>query len=187
MARRKMEDILADLRNEGLDDYAEELEPYTGSALRKRAEDAEGVIRERDDLKARLAKVEKAPRIETALGEAGVDVTGLSKLERQAIAAADLDPDDADALAKFIEENELPTTKASGEAGEGGEGEGEESTPEAAKVAAAATRNPGPGGRVTLKPEDTAEWSTERLMKFREAHPEEFEELKKGNEVTVPA
>lgn len=42
-----------------------------------------------------------------------------------------------------------------------------------------------PGGLLT--PADVAEWSSERVMRFRKQYPDHFEALKRGEEVRAPA
>lgn len=48
-------------------------------------------------------------------------------------------------------------------------------------AAAAAGGAPAPTGVVT--PTDVEEWSTEKILRFRQKYPEEFEALKRGEEV----
>lgn len=52
------------------------------------------------------------------------------------------------------------------------------------------TRQAADGGRPAggqLTPADVAEWSSERVMRFRKAYPDHFEALKRGEEVRAPA
>jgi hypothetical protein len=176
----KLDDLIEELRNDGREEDAEELEKLRGSELRKKAEKAAALEKERDELKQKLEKVEKTPKVRDAFAKAGVDLDSLSKLERKAIENYDGDLDE-DAIGDFIEENELPVVAA----GDEGEQSGEEE-PAAKKVAQAARRSgEGRGGSnaPTITPDDAAAWSADKWADFHDNHPEEAEALMRGEKV----
>jgi hypothetical protein len=177
----KLDDLIEEFRTEGREEDAEELEKLRGSTLRKQAEAATKLEKRNAELEARLEAVEKAPKIEKAFKDYGIDFDQLSKLERKAIESYDGELSE-EAIASFVEENELSLTES-----EGKPEDEEDEEPAAAKVAKAARRSAqGTGGHKApvITPEETEEWSTEKLMRFSKAHPEQWELLKQGETVT---
>jgi hypothetical protein len=176
----KLDELIEELRNDGREEDAGELEKLRGSELRKKAEKAAALEKERDELKQKLEKVEKTPKVRDAFAKAGVDLDSLSKLERKAIESYDGDLDE-DAIGDFIEENELPVAS-----GDGSEQQGGEEEPAAKKVAQAARRSgEGRGGHTApaITPDDAAAWSADRWAAFHDEHPEEAELLLAGKNV----
>lgn len=175
------EDRVERLREEGLDEYADFFEGFSGSNLRKKAERTEALEREKKELEARVRTLEQAPQIEEAFRKAGVDYEALRPAERKLL--ANLEVEDVGALteeyvSKVIADNELPIVEGTPP------GEGEE--PNAARVVAAANAAPrgAAASRAQITPEDAAGWSTDKWVRFGEKHPEEKEALKRGETVT---
>lgn len=162
-------DVLVDeLADAGLDEsYIERLKKWSGSPLRKERNEAR---QEADALKERVAKAE-AKTLEATFKELGITVkpTALRL------------PDDLDVL---------DDTKVREWAVEQGLAEPpppdtpEEEVAAHERVQAAGAGAAGNTGPSTLKPEDTAEWSTEKLLAFKNQHPEAFEALKRGESVS---
>jgi hypothetical protein len=181
----KLDDLIEELRGDGRDEDAEELEKLRGSTLRKQAEKAERLERELADEKSKRERLEKGPKVRKAFEKAGVDFEGLSKLERAAIEAYDGDLEDED-IESFIEENELSVKDESEE-----DTESKDDEPEAAKVAKAARRSGERKGDPTkITPQMANEWSHEKRLAFLDEHPDEYEQLLQGETVTgvrVPA
>lgn len=172
----KLDDLIEELREDGRESDAEELEKLRGSSLRKKVKDTERLEKELAEANARIEGLEKAPKLRKAFEEAGVDFGSLSKLERKAIEGYDGELD-GDAIADFIEENEIEASAAEG-------GEGEEA-PAAAQVAQAARKaSEGRGGKAPkLTPDEVSQWDAGRWMAFKDSHPEEAEALMRGEEV----
>lgn len=171
----KFEDLLERVRD--LDeDLAAEFEEFSGSNLRKKAQEAESAIRERDELKAENERLKAAPQRRAAFEKAGVDFDALRKAERALLENYDGEMTE-EALAEFIEENEFPVI-------EGSEEEAEE-TP-AQEITRVARRGGGRAkGPTVLTPEDTMDWSTEKLFELREKDPDAYEALKRGESATL--
>ena len=171
----KFEDVLERVRD--LDeDLAAELEEFKASNLRQKAAERDALEAERNALKAELDEMKSRPAREKAFREYGVDLDQLSKLERKAIEAYDGELT-AEAIASFVEENEIAVVESEQE--DQAEESGAETIVRTAKRAGAqGSRAP------VIKPEDTEDWSTQKLMEFRGKHPEEFEALKRGEAVT---
>lgn len=173
------EDAVEQLRDQGLDDLAEVFEGFTASNLRKKAARADQLEREKAELESRMKRIETRPKLEDAFRKAGVDFDSLRPAEREAIFALEVEDEITDQfVADVVSKYELPTAEGL-EAGEA------EEEPGAAQVAAAAVSAPQrrAGGTTTLSPEDVSDWSTDKLMRLREAHPNEFEALKRGETV----
>lgn len=174
------EDAIEAVREAGLEDIAETLEGFKASSLREKASKADRLERELAEAQARVRKLETRPKLEEAFRKAGVDFDSLRPAEREAIFALDVEDEiSSEFVAEVVSKYELPTV-------EGGNVGDADEAPSAAAVVAAAVNAPQrrQGGTSTLSPEDTADWSTEKLMRLRQAHPEEFEALKRGETVT---
>lgn len=178
MAKRKFEDILADLRESDVDsDLLEELEGFTGSRLRERAERLPEMEAENTSLKAQIAKLEDEPKRRAAFEQYGINLAELRPAEREALMAVET-PEEGytpEWVGSIAEKYDLEVSTTEREV----EGEGSP----ADRIAAQANSPVQRSGKATLTPEDTAEWSTEKLLKFREEHKEEFEALKRGETV----
>jgi len=178
--RRKFEEILEDIRREGLEDLADELEAgYGKSALREQAAKVPELERALAEAQAKLERLEKAPLKEKAFRDYGVDWDALRPLERSAIEAyeGELTPE---RIAEFVETHQLPTRPAT-------EAEtGSTEAPAAAAVVEAARRAPagrvGQGPRIT--PDDVRGWPSDKWLRFRQEHPEAAEQILKGQTVT---
>lgn len=160
------------------EDLADKLTGFSGANIRKQLAEAETKAKRVDELEAELEGLKAAPKREEAFKDFGVDLENLSKLERKALEAYDGELD-REAIAAFVEENELPLVES-----QEGETEAEERS-DAELVAQAARTSPqGRTRGAVITPEDAAEWPTQKLMEFRAKHPEEFEALKEGQTVT---
>lgn len=177
----KLDDLIEELREQGREEDAEELEKLSGSTLRKKAGNADRLEKELADTKAKLDALEKGPKVRKAFEKAGVDFESLSRLERKALEGYDGDLDE-EAVEAFIEENELSVTDESAEGDEEKDAE-----PAAAKVAKAARRSDSSkGGSAIPKiaPGDVKEWAMDKRVAFADANPEAWEALKSGQTVT---
>lgn len=173
----KLDELIDELREDGREDDASELEKLRGSTLRKQAEAASKLQSELESVKAKLEAVEKAPKVRDAFTKYGVDLDSLSKLERRAVENYDGDLDE-DAIAAFVEENELAVADGAGQ-------EQEQEAPAAKKVAEAARSSAqGRGGKAPkVTPDEAAAWDAGKWMAFKTEHPEEAEALMRGEEV----
>lgn len=179
--RRKFEEILEDIRREGLEDLADELEQgYGKSALREQAGKVPELERQLAEAQAKLARLERAPQLEQAFRAYGVDWDSLRPLERAAIEAfeGDLTPE---RIGEFVERHQLPTTPAGSR-----EEEKPEAPPAAAGVVEAARRAPagGVGKGPQITPADVSQWSADRWLEFRQKYPEAADQLLRGQTVT---
>lgn len=177
MAKRKYEEILADLEDEGIgESLLDELKAFGGSKLREQAEKLPDLERQLAEANAKVEKLEAAPARRKAFEEYGIDFENLSKAEAAIIEKYEGELD-AEAIGKLAEEFELPVIQGAGE----GDAEGE---PQAAKQVGQALSGKVKTGRLTITPEDTQEWDTQRLIEFHKEHPDEYEALKRGETVT---
>jgi hypothetical protein len=179
--RRKPEEIIEDVRSGVLDleDAADELErEYGKTALRQQAGRVPELERERDEVKAELDKLKKAPIRDTAFAEYGVDFASLRPAERKALETYDGELD-AEHIAEFVQEYDLPLTeKQPPESG---------TQPEAGKIAAAARQATGaarPGQGLQITPADVTGWSGEKWLRFKEQHAAEAEDILQGKTVS---
>lgn len=172
----KLDELIDELREDGREDDASELEKLRGSTLRKQAEAASKLQSELESVKAKLEAVEKAPKVRSAFEKYGVDLDSLSKLERRAVENYDGDLDE-DAIAAFVEENELAVAER--------DDQEQEEAPAAERVAQAArTSAQGRGGKAPkITPDEASEWNAGKWMAFKQEHPQEAEALMRGEEV----
>lgn len=172
----KLDELIDELREDGREDDASELEKLRGSTLRKQAEAASKLQSELESVKAKLEAVEKAPKVRSAFEKYGVDLDSLSKLERRAVENYDGDLDE-DAIAAFVEENELAVAER--------DDQEQEEAPAAERVAQAArTSAQGRGGKAPkITPDDASAWNAGKWMAFKSEHPQEAEALMRGEEV----
>jgi hypothetical protein len=174
-----LKSLIDEMREQGRDDEADELEKLSGSSLREKARAAERLEKENADLKAKLDKVEAAPKIKKAFEDFGVDFEALTKAEKKMLEGYDGELDD-EAVAAFVEEFEFPLSEAN-DAEEGDETPPAERIANQAKSGGGRTKTPG------VSPADVSGWSIERSMAFMDSHPEEWEALKRGETVIVGA
>lgn len=183
MTGRKFEEVLDDLRGEVEEDLLKELEGFTGSKLRERAEGKEALEKENTDLKGRLDAIEAAPKRTEAFKDFGIDLENLSKAEQKALEAFDGDIADKDKLADFVKEYDLPFAEEGKSEGEG-DGEGTSAVEAIVEHGRAAERR-GPAGakgvKVTLA--QASEWPADKWMQFEEKYPEAAEKILQGQEV----
>lgn len=178
----RLDDLIEEMRQDGREDDAKELEQLSGSELRKKAGDAEKLRKENEGLKAQVEKIEALPKRDKAFRDYGIDLDNLSKAERRVLESYEGDLE-KDSIAEFVEEFEIPLLEET-------EGEKSEETekPAAERIARQAQKNASGRGVPVIKANEANEWSTEKLLRFREQHPEEYEALKRGETVTgVPA
>lgn len=176
MAKRKFEEILADLEGEAPDDLIQELRQFEGSKLRESAEKVPELERQLAEAQARVEKLEAAPARQKAFEDYGIDFENLSKAEREILEKYDGELD-SEAIGELAEKYELPTVQGAGEE------QGEEPAEAERQTQQALQRGQRPG-RLTLRPEDTDDWPHDRFMKFMEEHPDEYEALMRGETVT---
>lgn len=176
----KYEDLLERVSElEGGDDIASELEEFSATSLRRKAAKADELESKVADLEADIAKRDAAPKIEKAFREAGVQFDQLRPADRQVLQG--LDPADltSDKVAEVISSYELPIDAASQAAAE--------DPPPAAAVVAAARQAPAStstAATAQITPEDAGSWPIDTQLRFKKAHPDEFEALKRGDTVT---
>lgn len=174
------ENAVLELRNQGLDDLADTFDQFSATALRKKASRVDELEREKQELETKLRKLEQAPKVEDAFRKAGVDFESLRPAEREALAALQVEDGDLteEFVAQVITKYDLPVASVDTQNDEG-------EAPNAAAVVAAARQAPqGRSSGTTISPGDTEGWSTEKLMRLKQSHPEEFEALKRGETVT---
>ena len=172
------EDILEQLREGTIDgeEAADRLDKFKGSSLRKKAEEAEAAVKERDELKAKVEAFEAAPKRQAAFEKAGIDFEALRPAEKALLEKYDGELTD-EAIAELVEQNELPLVE------EGGSDE--EPDTDAERIASTAKRAGANGGRSPqVTPTDVAEWPADRWVKFAEANPDAAEALRRGETVT---
>ena len=180
MDRRKFEDIVEDLRGEGLNDLADELEKgYSGSSLRRQLEEAKEQLAEVPDLRKRVEAFERGDKVKDALASVDIDYESLSKAERRAVETAEVDFEDEEQVRQLVTELELVASEDT----QGGE---EEPAPPASEVVKQARRAPsGDGAKTTITPEDYAGWDKQERLAYRANNPEKFAALKRGETVTA--
>jgi hypothetical protein len=177
--RRKFEEIVTDLREAGQDDLAEELDKgYGTSTLREQAGKVPELEKDRDEWKAKVEKLERAPVREKAFREYGVDLEGLRPAERDALEAYDGELD-AEKIGVFVERYDLPLIEA-------GQEQQSEAPPAAAGVVAAARQAPTRSAANTLRitPDDVRGWSATQVLEWSRDHPAEWSEVLQGKTIT---
>ena len=179
-----LEDLIDEMREQGREDEAGELEKLKGSNLRKKAGDTDRLAKENESLKAENEALKRGPKVRSAFEKAGVDFGSLSKLERKALEAYDGETDE-DAIADFLEENEIDLGKGDDSDEDGGEPDEKDEEPKAAKVARAA-RSAGAGKNPSSKitADTVSQWSMEQKLQFADDNPDAWEALKRGETVT---
>lgn len=177
------EDAVQALRDAGLEDEAERFEQFSGSNLRKKAERT-GELEDRiQELERENRSIKAVPKREAAFKAAGVDFEALSPLEREFIQNFQHEGDEPtkDQVSEAIEKYGFQVSQPD---------ETETVEPPAAAGVTQQARTATErklGGKITVSPEDTTQWSTEKILGFREKYPEEFEALKRGETVVAPA
>lgn len=182
------EDWLQEMRDAGYEDgLIEKGQKFTNSEMRQRIGNTAAVEKERDELKAEIAKMKAAPKRAEALKAAGVDLAALQEnpaaleaIERSEIAEGkEYDEEWAKGL---VQRYKLPVTEGTGEEGE--------------QPAAQGMSQPGgpvgtskPAGKVSLTPLEVNSWPAGKRMRFIEhldkiGRPEVFEQLLRGETVT---
>lgn len=172
------EEILEQLREGTIDaeDAAERLEKYKGSSLRKKAEEAEAAVKERDELKAKVEAFEAAPKRQAAFDKAGIDFEALRPAEKALLEKYDGELTD-EAIAELVEANELPLVEE--------DDSDKEPDTDAERIAGTAKRAGANGGRSPqITPDMVGEWAADRWVKFADANPDAAEALRRGETVT---
>jgi hypothetical protein len=175
------EDTVARLRQQGLDDEADVFEKFTATQLRQKAEKTDTLERENEQLRKENRGLVVAPKKDAALRAAGVDLEALRPADRQVLAGLEFEGDEPsdEWIAKTVADLQLPIIEGSQQLGE--------VAPNAAAVVNTATNAPAGGNAPSsgiVTPIDAANWSTEYSAKWAEDHPEAWEALKRGEEVT---
>lgn len=174
------DELMDRLKEEGRDEDAEVLEKYSATQLRQKAKRADELERDLERLKKENFELVVVPKKEEAFRRAGVDFDSLRPAEQEIIRNLQFEGDApseqwvADQISKY----QFPTA---------GGGAGADSP--AAGVVAAARSAPTGGARGTgasgvITPEVAGEWSMEKRIKFMNEHPDEYEALLQGEEVT---
>ena len=180
---KTFEDLLDDLRDKHdiPDSIITELEEAAADAspLRKQVKQLTAKAAKADEYEKKLAKYEKAPKVREAFEKLGVVFEELRPAELRAIESFDYEGDeiDGEAVAKFIKEYDLPVDAEAQLANE--------DVPPAERIADTAMRHRTGSSPTRVTAEDTEGWSTEDLLRFKEKHPEEYEQLKRGETVAV--
>jgi hypothetical protein len=172
------EDHLARLRDEGHDDLAEYFQQFEASTLRKKAAERDQFEKDLGSTRGELERMKKAPKREEAFRKAGVNFEELRTAEKEVLQRLDWEGDEPSEewVAQQVEKYGFPTSAP--------EGEDEEETG-AQRVAAQARSAPARvKGGTTLSPEDTQDWPIEKLLKFQEKYPEQWDALKRGETVS---
>jgi len=174
----KYEDLIERLRDVD-EDLAEEFEAFKGSSLRQKAERTEALEKESADLKLRITELEEAPKREKAFKEYGVDLEGLKPAEKEKLAELKIEGElTAEKIGEIVQKYDLPMLEANEDSGEEDSDE-----PPAAKIAEVASRGGQRSSSPVITPKQAAEWSTEKWMRFEEAHPREAEAVSRGEKV----
>jgi hypothetical protein len=179
------EDVIERLREEGLNDEAATLEKFGKNQLRDKAARADELEKELAEERAKRADLELAPKRLAAFEKAGVDVKNLRPADRAVMEMLKSDDLTEEKITKFVEEFQLPVVDPNA-------GVENESKPVAGQIGDQVRSGGGMAGGspIVINPNDKnvfADWSTERLAKFQEMYATEWEALKKGFEVSVPA
>lgn len=175
----KLDELIEELRESDREDDAQELEKLKGSTLRTKAAKADELEKERDQLAAKVAELETAPKRTKAFEEYGIDLGNLSKAERALLEKYDGELD-SDSIGALVEEFELPVNESSTNETDTNE------APAAAKIAQAARRSQdgGSGNKAaTVTPQDANGWAIDKQLRFAQQHPDEWEQLKRGETV----
>lgn len=171
------ERLVEQLRDQGMEDMADEFEKFSATSLRKKAAAYDDVLKERDKLRSEVEELVDRPRREAAFREAGVDYDSLRPAEKRLLSELRPDGDISEEwVAGVISDYGLPTLQSVEPRGEG---------PSAAKMTEAATNAPqGKSTGHTITPAVAAEWSVDKMVKFAENYPEAWDQLKRGETVT---
>jgi hypothetical protein len=174
----RLDDLIEELRSDGREDDAQELERLSGSQLRQKAQKTDQLEKELEQLKAENAGLKRGPAARKAFEDYGVDLSGLSKAERKVIESYDGELTE-DEIGKLVEEYDLPVVASSEE------NDGEEQ-PAAQRVAQAARSSESGRGKTvpTVSPADVAGWPMEKKLGFADKNPDAWEALKRGESVT---
>ena len=105
-------------------------EAFKSSKLRAVIAEKDAEINRLKPFEAKVTKLEKAPAIKEAFSQVGVDVDSLPKFARKIVEDFDGDLADAEALAAYVQEWELPASEVE---------ESQQAVPNAAHVVAQAT------------------------------------------------
>ena len=158
------EDLLQQIRDEGLDDVADTLdEKYSKTGLRRQLSERSKDGEELTKLREKVALLEAAPQREAALKAVGVDIAKLSVAEKEAVEASKADTYDDGWARALVEKYALPVSEQPG-----GETDGipaaEFGTPDGPAGQAAK----GGAGSGVLTVETYANWPVEKRMRFQE-------------------
>lgn len=175
------EDLLDEVRDQGLDDLAEKLGKFSASKLRKAAERVPVLEQELATATSRVEELETKPKREKAFRDYGVDFDSLKPAELETISG--LKPEEGEPtpewIAQVVEKYDLPTTQVQGNE------QGSEEEPSGARQvvnqATTSNRTGTPPGRIT--PVDAEKWPVDKTMRFQEKYPDEWEALLRGDEV----
>lgn len=177
--RRKWEEIVADIREDS-PELADELDQgYGTTTLREQAGKVPVLEQRVAELETENTGLKRAPERDKAFRDYGVDLENLRPAERRALEAYDGELE-AEKLAAFVEELDLPLVSGNGETPPA------ETPPAAAGVVAAVRAAPagrqGAGAQIT--PEMAGTWEPEKWLRFKAEHAEAAETILQGKTVT---
>jgi hypothetical protein len=173
------EDTLEELRDLDVpDEVITKLEGFKGSSLRAKAEAAGALEKERDELKAQIARYEAGPVRQSSFKDFGIDMENLSPAEAEILSNVEV-PEGGftkEQLAEIADKYQLPMTEAS---------QAEEEGTNAEKVVTHARTNQGRTAATVIKPQDTAGWPADKLRRLYDSHRDEYEALLRGETVNL--
>ena len=161
------------------------LSALEGTGLRSELKEARKEIERLKPFEAKVVQAEKAPTVLEAFRAQGVDIEALRPAERRAIESFKVEGDEIDvaAVKAMIAADDLPLAEGFEPDAGADDGTGSGAAAIAGHAQTVGTRT---ATRSKVSPQDTADWSTEKLLAFKDKYPDEFEQLKAGEEVTLP-
>jgi hypothetical protein len=171
------EQIQEELRSEGRRDLADRLEPFSATQLRQKAGKADELERELSRTKSELEEIRTLPQKEQAFRDAGVDFASLRPAEAELIRNSKIDGEiNAEWAEKLVEKYQLPVGEMAPPPGDSG----------ASQMVDQARSAPMGGGKrgSTITPDQLDEWDMPTRQKFRKEHPDAWQMLGDGKEVT---
>lgn len=159
------EELIEQLKEEGLEEWAEKFEPFARDSMRKRIGSTAQLEKEKAALEAEIKTLRDAPVRREALAKVGVDLNSLRPAEREAIESAQAEKYDEDWAKSIVEKYELPVGEAQPAA------DGEKPNAAAFGQPTGPTGNGGSTGvnsRSTLTPEEVAKWPFDKWVRFED-------------------
>jgi hypothetical protein len=157
--------------------WSEIQEAFAGTNLRNSLQE---IQKERDEALGKAKKWDEyqaSNGVQSRLKNLDVDWDGLSPLERRSVVGDLKDIEDEEQLRAYIEENQLPLSQ---------QGSGTEETPAAENVVSF-NKKPPQGGRTpagSLDASTVASWPADKIARFANEYPGEYEQVMKGETVS---